>query len=94
MIAQLIQMGNFLSRIIPEGAPAEFRELSHARDFQVKSRGRHSIRFQDLAYKIFPEFGSVIKDPLSKTGRYLFCHYPSPQDIVSVGPEELTRITR
>ncbi len=94
VIAQLIQMGSFLSCIIPEGAPAELRALTHARDFQVKSRGRHSSRLQDLAYKIFPEFGSVIKDPLSKTGRYLLSHYPSPQSIVSLGLEGLSEIMR
>ena len=60
VIAQLIRMGNFLSCIIPEGAPAELRALSQARDSQVAYRVQLSNRLQDLVYKIFPEFSSVI----------------------------------
>ena len=41
-------LGNFLMCTIPEGAPAELRELIQARDFQVKFRGRRSSRLQDL----------------------------------------------
>lgn len=92
VIAQLIQMGNFLSCIIPEGAPAELRELIQTRDFQVKSRIQHSNRLQVLVDKIFPEFSSVVKDPLSRTGRYLLLNYPAPEQIVSLGLESLTRI--
>ena len=92
VIAQLIRMGNFLSCIIPEGAPAELRELIQARDFQVKSRIQHSNRLQVLVHKIFPEFSSVVKDPLSRTGHYLLLNYPAPEQIVSLGLESLTRI--
>lgn len=94
VIAQLIQMGSFLTCIIPEGAPAELRALTQARDFQVTDRVRHSNRLQDLVYKIFPEFSSVINDPLSRTGRYLLAHYPAPEQIVSLGLEGLTQIMR
>lgn len=92
VIAQLIQMGSFLSCIIPEGASAELRGLIHARDFQIKSRVQHSNRLQALVHKIFPEFSSVIKDPLGETARYLLYHYPSPEQIASLGLERLTRI--
>jgi transposase len=94
VIAQLIQMGNFLSCIIPEGAPAQLRGLIHAREFQMKSRVQHSNRLQALVHKIFPEFSSVIKDPLGETARYLLYHYPGPEQIASLGPERLTRIMR
>ena len=94
VIAQLISMGNFLTCIIPEGAPAELRVLSQARDSQVTSRVQRSNRLQDLVYKIFPEFSSVIKDPLSRTGRYLLSEYPAPGQIVSLGLERLTQIMR
>ena len=43
-------------------------------------------------HKIFPEFSSVIKDPLGEMARYLLYHYPSPEQIASLGLERLTRI--
>lgn len=92
VIAQLIQMGSFLSCIIPEGAPAELRELIQARDFQVRSRVQHSNRLQALVHKIFPEFSSIVKNPLSETGRYLLSNYPAPDSIVLLGLERLTHV--
>lgn len=94
VIAQLIQMGNFLSCIIPEGAPAELRGLIQAREFQMKSRVQHSNRLQALVHKVFPEFSSVIKDPLCETGRYLLYHYPCPEQIASLGLQRLTWVMR
>lgn len=94
VIAQLIQMGNFLTCIIPEGPPAELRALTQARGFQVEERVRLSNRLQDLVYKIFPEFGTIIKDPLSRTGRYLLANHPAPGQIASLGVEGLTQILR
>ncbi|MEK6728250.1 MAG: IS110 family transposase [Candidatus Omnitrophota bacterium] len=92
VIAQLMQMGSFLSCIIPEGAPAQLRELIHAREFQIKLQVQASNRLQDLVHKVFPEFSSVIKNPLCETGRYLLYHYPRPEQITSLGLRELTKI--
>ena len=92
VIAQLMQMGNFLSCIIPEGASAQLQELIQTREFQIKSKVQHSNRFEALVHKIFPEFSSVIEDPLCNTGRYLLYHYPRPEQIVSLGLGKLTKI--
>lgn len=94
VIAQLIQMGNFLSCIIPEGAPAQLQELIQTREFQIKSKVQHSNRLETLVHKIFPEFSSVIKNPLCETGRYLLSNYPTPEQIASLGLGEITRIMR
>lgn len=94
VIAQLIQMGNFLTCIIPEGPAAELRALTRTRGFQVEERVRLSNRLQDLVYKIFPEFCTVIKDPLSRTGRYLLANHSTPDQIVALGLEGLTQIMR
>ena len=94
VIMQLMENGSFLSCINPEGASAELREQTNARDFQIKLRVEISNRIHALVYKIFPEYSSVIKDPVCDTSRYLLYNYGSPEKMAFIGVEKLTKIMR
>lgn len=94
VIIQLMENGSFLSCINPEGAPAELRELVNARDFQKKLRVQISNRIHALVHKIFPEYGTVFKDLVCDTSRYVLYTYGSPEKIASIGVEKLTKIMR
>lgn len=56
VIADIIRLGHYLSVVIPEGASAELRELSLARESQKRQRTAMFNRFETLMFKIFPEF--------------------------------------
>ena len=94
VIADIISLGHALTVIIPEGSAAELRSLSHARERAVKDRTGASNQLQDLMFKIFPEFLSIMKDPSTKSALYLMKNYPGPEDIVNLGFESLVTILK
>ena len=94
VIADIIELGHWLHVVIAEGAAAQLRELSHARDDYLTERTALYNRVQNLMFKIFPEFGQVMKDLKSKTSQYLLRHYPTPESIVALGLAQLTEIIR
>jgi len=94
VIADILCLGHALSVVIPEGAAAELRRLTLARERCLQRRTALYNQIQDLIFILFPEFLQVIKDVKSKTARYLLSHYPTPQEIVECGPESLTLILK
>jgi transposase len=94
VIADVIALGHALSVVIPEGAAAELRRLTLARERALQRRTALYNQIQDLVFILFPEFLQVMKDVKSKTARYLLSHYPTPQDIVKCGPEALSLILK
>jgi len=94
VIADIIFLGHSLTVIIPEGVAAELRSLSHARERAVKDRTVARNRFQDLMFKIFPEFMSIMKDPSTKSALHVMKNYPAPEHIVNLGFESLVKILK
>jgi len=94
VIADIISLGHALTVVIPEGAAAELRSLGHARERVVKDRTVASNRLQELIFKIFPEFLSIIKNPFTKSALYLMKNHPGPEDIVNLGLESLVTILK
>jgi len=94
VIADIIGLGHALSVVIPEGAAAELRRLTLARERSIERRTALYNQLQDLVFIVFPEFLQVMKDVKTQSAQYLLRHYPTPQDIVACGSEELTRILR
>jgi transposase len=93
VIADVISLGHSLTAVIPEGAAAQLRRLTHARERAMERRTAMNNQLQDLVFVIFPELGDIIK-PSTKTGMYLIKHYPDPGKIVSIGIEMLCNIVR
>lgn len=94
VIADIIQLGHYLSLVTPEGAAAELRGLTHARESQMAHHTALTNRLEALMFKIFPEFVQIMKSLSSKTSRYLMEHYPTPEQLKEVNLEELTREIR
>jgi len=93
VIADVISLGHSLTVIVPEGAAAQLRRLSHARERAMERRTAMNNQLQDLVFVIFPELGDIIK-PSTKTGMYLIKNYPEPKSVVSIGIETLCNIVR
>ena len=94
VIADIIGLGHALSVVIPEGAAAELRRLTLARERSIQRRTALYNQLQDLVFIVFPEFLQVMKDVKTQSAQYLLRHYPTPQDIVACGSEALTRILK
>jgi transposase len=90
VIADIIELGHGLTVIIPEGAAAELRRLTQARERLMKRRTALLNQVQDLVFISFPEFLQVMKGVKTKSAQYLLCHFTTAQDIVKQGLEALT----
>jgi transposase len=94
VIADIIGLGHALSVVIPEGAAAELRRLTLARERSLQRRTALYNQLQDLVFILFPEFLQVMKDVKTKSAQHLLRHYPTPQDIVTCGLETLVSILK
>lgn len=94
VIADIIQFGHGLSVIIPEGAAAQLRRLTQARERCIKRLTILNNQLRDLVFIMFPEFPDVMKGVDNKTSRYLLTHYCTPRDIMDKGVSELSEIMR
>jgi transposase len=94
VIADIIGLGHALSVVIPQGAAAELRRLTLARERTIQRRTALYNQVQDLIFILFPEFLQVMRDVKTKSARYLLRHYPTPQDMVACGSEGLVLILK
>jgi len=90
IIADIIELGHALTVIIPEGASAELRRLTQARERSVQRRTVLFNQLQDLVFIIFPEFLQVMKDVKSKSSQCILKHCPTPEEIRDRGVDSLT----
>jgi len=90
IIADIITLGHSLTVVIPEGAAAELRRLTVARERANKRRTSLYNQLQDLIFISFPEFLQIIKNVKTKTAHHLLQTYPNPQDMIAVGAESLS----
>lgn len=93
VIADVISLGHSLTVVMPEGAAAQLRRLTHARERAIGHRTAMTNQLQQLVFVIFPELVSIIK-PSTKTGMYLIKNFPDPESIASIGIENLNDIIR
>lgn len=89
IIADIITLGHSLTVVIPEGAAAELRRLTLARERANKRRTALYNQLQDLIFISFPEFLQIIKNVKTKTALHILQTYPNPQAIIAVGMERL-----
>ena len=89
VIAEIIEMNNYLSVIVPKGASAHMRRLVHSRERELKKRDVSINQLYDLVYLIFPEFLQLMKGIRTKSSFFLLDYYPSPEHILELGYEEL-----
>jgi transposase len=93
VIADVICLGHALTVVIPEGAAAQLRRLTQARERAVK---RHTAMFnqlQNLIFVIFPEFCRILK-PSTKSAMYLIKNHTTPESIYAMSVESLARLLK
>jgi len=94
VIADIMELGHFLSVVIPGGVSAELRRLTQARERSVQRRTAFYNQLQDLVFIIFPEFLEVMKDIKARSAQYLLRHYPTPQAMLQCRVDELSSVLR
>jgi len=94
VIADIIELGHALTVVIPEGAAAELRRLTHARERTIKRRTALYNQLHDLVFLSFPEFLQVMKDIKTKSAQYLLRHHLGPADVMALNLAQLTRVLK
>jgi transposase len=94
VIADIIGLGHALSLIVPQGAAANLRRLTHARERCIKKRTEAKNQLHDALFVLFPEFVSIMKDISTKTAMFLLRHYPTPEKMAVLGMADLTATVR
>jgi transposase len=94
VIADIIELGHALTVVIPEGPAAELRRLTQGRERTIESRTRLFNQLQSLLVITFPEFLQVMMDVKTASAQHLLRHYPTAQDIVTLGEPALAALLR
>jgi len=94
VIADVMMLGRALSVVVPEGAAAELRRLSQARERKLRRRTASYNQLHTLVFLLFPEFLQVMKDLKTQSAQYLLKHFPTPQAIRECGGEALRLLLR
>jgi transposase len=94
VIADIIELGHGLTVVIPQGAAAELRRLTQARERAIKRRTALFNQLHELVFISFPEFLQIMKDIKSKSAQYLLRLYQGPEDFVALGLDPLTALLK
>jgi transposase len=94
IIADIIELGHALTVVIPEGPAAELRRLTQGRERTIESRTRLFNQLHSLLVISFPEFLQVMKDVKTASAQHLLRHYPTAQDVVTLGESSLSALLR
>ena len=90
-IARLIKDARFFEPYLPEGIWADLRNLSNTRAELVKKQNAVKCRLVATIDEYFPEYPKVFKNVLSRTSEEILKECPFPEDIKSIGKEELLK---
>jgi transposase len=84
VMADIAQLGRFLSVVIPEGIVADIRNLMHCRErIQLKINTAYN-QLHDLLFTVFPEFLQVFPDLRTHTALGLLKEFTIPAKILSI----------
>jgi len=89
VIADIIELGHALTVVVPEGAAANLRRLTNARERVLQRRTALLNQLQDIVFICFPEFLEIMKGVHTQTAHYLLRRYPRPLDILEHGLDAL-----
>ena len=90
-IARLIKDARYFEPYLPEGVWAELRNLSNTRSELVRKQNAVKCRLVATMDEYFPEYTKVFKKILSRTSEEILKKCPFPEDIKSLGEEELLK---
>ena len=93
-IARLIKDARFFEPYLPEGIWADLRNLSNTRAELVRKQNAVKCRLVATIDEYFPEYTKIFKNLLSRTSEEILKKCPFPEDIKSIGKEELLKHIR
>ena len=88
-IARLIKDARYFEPYLPEGIWAELRNLSNTRAELVRKQNAVKNRIVATIDEYFPEYTKIFNNILSRTSEEILKKCPFPEDIKSIGEEEL-----
>ncbi|MFD2973943.1 transposase, partial [Peribacillus deserti] len=91
VIANLIKNGDYTEPKLPKEEFADLRVLMNVREKLMVSLTQLSLRVQNCLDRFFPEYLSVFKDWAGKASLVTLREFPLPQEIVSLGAEEILK---
>lgn len=86
-----VKDARFFEPYLPEGVWAELRNLSNTRAELVRKQNAVKNRLIATLDEYFPEYTKVFKQILSRTSEEILKRCPFPEDIKSLGKEELLK---
>ncbi len=89
VIADILELGHGLTVVIPEGAAADLRRLTNARERVLQRRTMLFNQLHAMVFVCFPEFLEIMKGVKTRTARYLLKRYPRPADVLGHGLDAL-----
>ena len=89
VMADIIQLGRFLTVALPEGVIADLRALIHARERAVENINRFYNQLSDIVFVVFPELLDILPELRGKTVRRVLQSMPTPDQLVALGKEAL-----
>ena len=90
-IARLIKDARYFEPYLPEGIWAELRNLSNTRAELVRKQNAVKCRLVATIDEYFPEYTKIFNNILSRTSEEILKKCPFPEDIKSLGEEELLK---
>ena len=90
-IARLIKDARYFEPYLPEGIWAELRNLSNTRAELVRKQNAVKNRIVATIDEYFPEYTKIFNNILSRTSEEILKKCPFPEDIKSLGEEELLK---
>ena len=93
-IARLIKDARFFEPYLPEGIWADLRNLSNTRAELIRKQNAVKCRLVATIDEYFPEYTKIFKNVLSRTSEEILKKCPFPEDIKSLGKEELLKHIR
>lgn len=94
MAAELLRTGKFMNTRLPYGIWAELRAAHSAYRRMVKESSRVKNTLKGLLDGLFPEFGSVFKNPCGKTALAMLSVGMSPEAIARMKPMAFVDLVR
>lgn len=91
VIANLIKNGDYSEPKLPIGIFADLRVLMNLREKVSNSLNQAKIRVQNWLDRFFPEYSQVFAKWDGKASLITLREFPLPQEIVSLGAEEVLR---
>lgn len=93
-IATLIKNGEHRPALVPGELAMTCRQLTRLRYDLIRRTSRIKQTLWSRLHPVWPEYESLFKDPLGKTGRKLLMTAPTPADVLALSEQELNDLLR